>query len=141
MRPKVRATLDVVAVLGTAALVVWMVGMRWLPVSVQGESMSPALSPGDLAVVARTRSAAVGTIALFDSPRHGRVLHRVVSREADGSLRTRGDANPIEDLDTTPATSVVGPVVCVLRVGQTLQRWRAVAACATMAAQQNNAKR
>ena len=103
--------------------------------------MIPALAPGDLVVVARTGSACVGAIVLFDSPRHGRVLHRVVSRSADGSVRTRGDANPVEDLDATPATGVVGPVVSVVPVGRTLARWRAVAACVTIAAQQNNAKR
>ena len=136
-----KAGLEVLAIAGALVAVACALMMHWLPMSVAGGSMSPALVPGDLVVVARTGRAAVGTIALFYSVRHGRVLHRVVSRAADGSIRTRGDANPVEDLDASPATAVVGPVVVVAPLGRTLERWRAVAACVTMAAQQNNAKR
>ena len=140
MRSWVRATLEVLAIGGVAAALVWTATMRWLPVSVQGGSMSPALAPGDLVLVERTGRIEVGAIALFDSPRHGRVLHRVVSRGADGSVRTRGDANAVEDIDPSPATTVIGPVVMVVPAGRVLERWRAAAACATIAAQQNNTK-
>jgi signal peptidase I len=123
------------------ALVGWIVIAHWLPVSVGGGSMRPQLAPGDLAVIARTGRAQTGRVALVVTPRHGRVLHRVMSVAADGSIRTRGDANPVDDLDSLPASSVIGPVVFVAPFGHALDRWRALAACATIAAQQNSSKR
>jgi signal peptidase I len=103
--------------------------------------MRPALAPGDLVLVARRGQASVGAIALLDSPRHGHVLHRVVAVRPDGWVRTRGDANAVDDLDALPPTAVVGPVVTVVPLGRALDRWRAIAACVTIAAQQNISKR
>ena len=85
-----------------------------------GGSMRPALCPGDLVIVdvRAARRAAVRSRCLR-SPRHGLVLHRVIARgRATDRVRTRGDANPIADFDSLPASAVVGPVVLVAPVGQ-----------------------
>jgi signal peptidase I len=113
----------------------WVVLQFWLPVRVAGGSMRPALAPGDLVVVDRRAPVRVGRIALLESQRHGRVLHRVIAVEDGGSVRTRGDSNAVEDFDALPATAVVGPVVCVVRIGGLVERWRGSASCATMTAQ------
>lgn len=141
MRPWMRSALEVSGLAALAIGLCWLLLLHWLPVSVGGGSMRPALVPGDLVVVARTGRASAGRIALLDTARHGRVLHRVVARSADGSVRTRGDANPVEDLDASPATSVIGPVVFVAPIGHVADRWRAALACVTIAAQQNSVKR
>ncbi len=65
-------------------------------------------SPGDLVIVDVRGRAIRDQIALLRSPRHGLVLHRVIATEADGSVRTRGDANTIPDFDSLPATAVDG---------------------------------
>jgi len=114
---------------GTAALHYWM------PVRVAGGSMRPSLSPGDLVIVDVRARVFRNQIALLRSPRHGLVLHRVIDTLADGSVRTRGDANTIPDFDSLPASAVVGPVVLVAPVGKLVERWRGSAACDTMTAQ------
>lgn len=122
-------TVAVLAAVGLALL------QHWKPVRVAGGSMRPALSPGDLVIVDVRARALSNQIALLRSPRHGLVLHRVIATEADGSVRTRGDANTIPDFDSLPATAVVGPVVLVAPVGKLVDRWRGSAACDTMTAQ------
>jgi signal peptidase I len=126
---------EVVVALAIVVSCGWVALHFWLPVRVAGGSMRPALVPGDLAVIDRRTPVRAGQIALFESARHGRVLHRIVSVGGAGSLRTRGDANPVEDFDALPATSVIGPVVCVVPMGRFIERWRGSASCATMTAQ------
>jgi signal peptidase I len=113
----------------------WTVRQYWLPLRVAGGSMRPALSPGDLVLVDVRADVRRDQIALLRSPRHGLVLHRVIAVGGDGSVRTRGDANPIPDFDSLPASAVVGPVVLVAPVGQLIERWRGSATCVTMTAQ------
>jgi signal peptidase I len=127
----VRTLLVVLVVMGLA----WSALQYWRPLRVAGGSMRPALSPGDLVIVDTRSPAALDQIALLRSPRHGLVLHRVTAVQGDGSVRTRGDANAIEDFDASPASSVIGPVVLVAPVGRLIERWRGSAACDTMTAQ------
>ena len=122
-------TAAVIAGLGWAAL------QHYRPMRVVGGSMRPALFPGDLVIVDMRSRALRDQIALLRSSRHGLVLHRVVSTASDGSVRTRGDANPIADFDSLPASAVVGPVVLVAPVGGLVERWRGSAACATITSQ------
>jgi signal peptidase I len=139
---RLRGVAQTVALAALVVAVLAVVLTRWLPVSVHGGSMRPVLAPGDLVLVTRGAPARSGQIALFVSARHGRVLHRVVARQPDGSLRTRGDANSVDDLDSPSAKAVVGPVVAVVPIGRVvLDRWRALVRCVTIAAQQNSAKR
>jgi signal peptidase I len=141
VRVWLRGAAEAIALAVVLALVLWLALLRWLPVSVGGGSMRPALVPGDLVLVARAASVSAGDIVLLESERHGRVLHRVVARRGDGTVRTRGDANAVDDLDATPATAVVGPVVLVAPFGRAVDRWRAALSCVTIAAQRNSSKR
>jgi len=124
MRARIGAVaewLAALAVLGAVAGLAWSV---WLPVRVAGGSMSPALLPGDVAIVGRGLRPYEGSIVLATRPGHGAVLHRVVSLGPDGAVTTRGDANPVRDAEDTRASDVTGVVVRVIPVGRVLQRWR-----------------
>lgn len=117
-----------IAVVGIVAGLVWGVAVTWQPVRVVGMSMHPALHAGDLALVRRGSGARVGQIALLVAPGHGAVLHRVVGVAPDGAVRTRGDANPTDDREQTPAWAVTGRVTLVVPIGRTLERWQGDAA-------------
>lgn len=66
------------------------------PVYVTSDSMEPALSTGDLAVVVDIGEPSVGDVILFRQPDGERITHRVVGVE-DGEYITQGDANPSTD--------------------------------------------
>lgn len=71
---------------------------------VQGSSMAPLLTDGDLAVVRSTGEVGVGDVVLYREPALGvGVLHRVIRLEA-GRLVLKGDANGfLDDLRPTAA--------------------------------------
>jgi signal peptidase I len=96
----------------------------WEPVRVAGKSMSPALHPGDLAIVRKDARPRDGNIVLVRAAGHGAVLHRVVAVGSDGSLTTRGDANPVDDRERVSADEVSGVVVRVVPAANLLRRWR-----------------
>lgn len=107
--------------LGAAAFA----GLRaYEPVRVSGGSMYPALRDGDVVFVSSRRKPVAGDIALLHAPGHGPVLHRVVERQEDGTLLTKGDANRLPDFAPTPETAVRGTVVRVLPAGALLERVR-----------------
>lgn len=135
MRPLLRSAAEAFAALAVVVALGWVALQYCRPVRVAGGSMRPALYPGDLAIVDTRAKVAASQIALLRSARHGLVLHRVTAMQPDGSVRTQGDANPIEDFDSVPATGVVGPVVLVAPVGKLIARWRDPGVCATMTAQ------
>lgn len=107
------------------ALVTFAVLQAFTPVRVLGGSMRPALTNGDLVLVARQRRPGRGDIVLFRTPGRGPVLHRVTQVAPGGSLRTRGDANQFPDAEPVSAEFVKGTVVAVLPVGTAIERWRA----------------
>lgn len=109
--------LVVVALLG-----LWAV---YEPVRVAGGSMYPALVTGDIAFVQRHAQPREGDIVLVRQAGHTPVLHRVLKVQGDGSLRLKGDANPVPDLTDVSSSDVAGPVVRVVPVGALLDRWRA----------------
>lgn len=86
------------------------------PVLVTSGSMAPAVRAGDVVLVSEPEGpVAPGSIVTFradDGP--GLVTHRVVSVEADGRYRTRGDANPTDDSTPVPASRVEGAAVYVV---------------------------
>jgi signal peptidase len=90
----------------------------WLPTTVMTGSMEPRLTPGDV-VVSRPVSAAevrIGKVVLADDPdQPGHLrMHRFVERGADGTLVTKGDANPQQDSTPLEPSAVHG--VAFLRV-------------------------
>jgi signal peptidase I len=75
---------------------------------VEGASMEPGLSRGDLVLVRAGTEPAVGDVVLYRDPTLGvRVLHRVIGVDGD-RLVLKGDANDFVD-DARPRTAdVVG---------------------------------
>ncbi len=90
---------------------------------IRGSSMEPTLMPGDVVIYRRGCSGIVeGDTVLFEKDGwSGGVVHRVVSIEMDGSLRTCGDANEAADVEPVALPRVQGVVVGVLPSGKT---WR-----------------
>jgi signal peptidase len=108
-RPLGERLLRPVVALGTwaylstlAGLSVWvLLGMSasWEPVTVTSGSMGSSLRPGDVLLVDEPRPEllAPGAVILFEAPTGDLVTHRLEAVEADGTLVTRGDANPTPD--------------------------------------------
>ena len=94
MSSRLRRIAETVALLVVLAAMAWSANLNWASVRVAGGSMRPALCPGDLVVVARHRRAASGGIALLDTVRHGRVLHRIVSVGLDAQASTGCGSSP-----------------------------------------------
>jgi signal peptidase I len=90
--------------------------LGWHTTLVTSGSMEPAVRTGDLVVVAPMDPAMArdgeigGAVVQFDDPVHpGRLmLHRVIGRENDASLITKGDNNPTRDYATAPPETVHG---------------------------------
>lgn len=124
----VRRIADVAAVAAGRGVVAFVAGLAfwaaapavvgWQPTSVMTASMSPAIEVGDV-VVARPVAAdqvLPGRVLLADDPdRPGRLrLHRLQEVASDGTLRTKGDANPSPDSSPLHPDAVRG--IGVLRV-------------------------
>lgn len=130
------APLLVAAVVLSAALVI---GARFAtPVRVAGGSMRPALVPGDIVLVSRNEPLRVGRIALMKAG-SGLVLHRIIGIKADGSVRTRGDANPVADFTPTARQDVYGTATAVVPAGRLIERVKRVA-CATLPPQSDSTR-
>ena len=102
----------------TVVLGLVMVGVAWLLFApaglggatryavVEGASMEPSLSRGDLVLVRGGHEPKIGDAVLYRDPVLGvRVLHRVIAKE-DGRLVLKGDANDFVD-DARPVPSEV----------------------------------
>lgn len=98
-----------------AGLMVWsllpvMFGLS--PIVVRTGSMQPAVMPGDVILVQHVAAAQVrvGQVVLADDPSHpGWMLsHRVIRRNDDGTLTTRGDANQAADSSPVQVSQVRG---------------------------------
>lgn len=123
MMVRLRARLPQLVVYTLIATCLLAAHQRYAPIRVAGGSMRPALEHGDVVVVERGAWLARGHIVLIRSGQ-GLFLHRVRAIREDGTLVTRGDANPIDDLSAASRSDVVGRVVSVVPVGTVLQRWR-----------------
>lgn len=100
------------------ALVVVLAGWTHGVLYVEGGSMEPALSAGDLIVYRRLGAVPRrGDLVVFS---HGGelVVHRVAGVLRDGALRTRGDANESVDHDRVGAGAVRGVVTFAVPSGR-----------------------
>ncbi|HXG76861.1 MAG TPA: signal peptidase I [Gaiellaceae bacterium] len=88
---------------------------------VQGSSMEPELSHGDLVLVRPGRDLRVGDIVLYRDPGLGAsVLHRVVA-EREGRLELKGDANGFIDDARPRPDEVAGTLwLTIPRIGVAL---------------------
>jgi signal peptidase I len=96
------------------ALAAWSVApiaLGWRPVVVVSGSMEPHVHPGDVVLVdPGLRVPTPGQVVLVRDPTTstGSKLHRLVRRDAQGRLITKGDANPTEDTTPVPPSDVEG---------------------------------
>jgi signal peptidase len=94
----------VVTLLGLALWAAAPAAIGWTPTTVMTGSMEPRLSPGDV-VVSRpvpAEQVRAGRVLLADDPDQAGHLrmHRYVQNGPDGTIITKGDANP--RMDSTP---------------------------------------
>ncbi len=84
----------------------------WRPYVVQSGSMEPRIDVGDVVLAAPVSDPGqlLGRVTVFTDPEHPSTTktHRVVGVNADGTLRTKGDANPTADSAPVPFTDVRG---------------------------------
>jgi signal peptidase len=108
-------TVALAAAAALGGLAVGPAAFGLVPTVVTTGSMTPAVRPGDVVVTAPLRAAdagsvPIGAIVLAEDPaKPGTLLlHRVVGRNPDGTLVTRGDANPVEDNAPMPPGNLRG---------------------------------
>jgi signal peptidase I len=130
-----------IAIVGVVLAFAWGAHTVLTPVRVGGWSMSPTLAPGDIVLVRLGARPVPGDIVLVRAPGHAPMLHRVVNLLDGGSVRTRGDANPIDDLEPATPAQVAGRAVAILPIGTIMARWRGDAPYATIASQPNSTRR
>jgi signal peptidase I len=94
-----------------AAMLAWVVVPSllngWTPLVVVSGSMAPTILPGDVVLIDPTvKDPPPGAVVAYRTG-DGLVTHRVVESK-DGSLRTRGDANPVDDSTPVEPSDVIG---------------------------------
>jgi signal peptidase I len=108
-------------VAAAAIVLVVFAGPRFGIVFVGGWSMAPTFTPGDLTFYRRAPADARERDVVLVVPRGSRAfLHRVVAVQLDGSLRTKGDANPTADPEAAGPDEVAGIVLVAVPSGQAL---------------------
>ncbi len=133
----IRAVVAWAALIALVATAWWFFG--WVVVT--GGSMRPTLAAGDTFVYRRGNAGLrTGDAVLIRSGGSG-FVHRVVSSAPNGSIVTRGDANPIPDLEPSRRQDVLGKGVLVLRTGTVLRGFVALAARARLLYQSHTWKR
>jgi signal peptidase I len=106
----------------TGCLVVTLLPLLfgWRPYVVKSGSMEPRIGVGDVILASPDRDprSLLGHVTVFDDPgQPGSVKsHRVIAINPDGTLTTKGDANPTADPQTVRLTQVHG-------IGRLLVRW------------------
>lgn len=128
-RPRLRALLSGGVELLAGSWVFLVIGLVWwsnLPLVVGWHprvvltgSMMPSLRPGDVIVTAAVDEPSLlgpGRVAVVRDPGRagGSYVHRVVRRESEGRLVTKGDANPSEDFPAVTPDRVMGEVRMVV---------------------------
>jgi signal peptidase I len=94
----------------------------WRPYVIESGSMQPRIKVGDVILSSPEHDAKklLGHVTVFKDPdayREGTVKsHRVISINSDGTLVTKGDANPTADPVPVPMSDVKG-------IGRLLVRW------------------
>lgn len=131
--PAALASLLVIAPLAATLLL-------YEPVTVAGSSMHPTLHPGDLVLARRWVSARRGDVVLIRRSSGACFIHRVTKADPS-AVWTKGDSNPIEDLEPSPRGSVMGRVDMVVPTGRLIERWRRSRGSDTLSPQSESARR
>lgn len=90
-------------------LAAWLPGLFGLmAVSVPTGSMSPSVPAGSMVYVSREAPAEGDVAAFWAMDGRTLVLHRVLDIGNDGTMLTKGDANPVPDTARVPCGNAVG---------------------------------
>jgi signal peptidase I len=94
------------------SLLLWvvtpMLALGWKPMVVTSGSMSPLIRTGDVVMIdPEFKSPGEGSVVAFNSG-DDVMIHRIVSAERDGTLISKGDANPRPDSSPIAAEDVIG---------------------------------
>lgn len=91
---------------------------------VSGQSMEPTLAQGDLVVVWRQETYAIGDVIAY-RVQEGTVIHRIIGGSAMEGYVTKGDNNPGPDLWRPRPPDIIGRMVLHLRgAARVLAWWR-----------------
>lgn len=128
MRSRTPSVAFVVATLALAASVAFAV-MRFggfITFIITGRSMEPAIPVGSVTIVQSVSPDAVQVGDVVTFSHGGRVVtHRLVAMEADGTFRTKGDANEVADPEQLTFMGRAGVVRAhIPLVGYALASWR-----------------
>jgi signal peptidase len=107
------ATASAAWLMVVCSLVLWSLApmaLGWKASVVTTGSMLPDVKPGDVVLVDPAGTPKRGSVVLVNDPDvpTGRVAHRVVAVNADGTPTTKGDANPTQDSTRRARADVVG---------------------------------
>jgi signal peptidase len=98
--------------LGLIAAGLAPLAVGWPATVVMSGSMMPAITPGDVVVAKPVQASELrpGQVILFVDPaaKQTTLVHRVVSRNTNGSLVTKGDANEVADSTPVPTSAIQG---------------------------------
>jgi len=95
-------------------------GSGRLRLQVRGESMLPALWPGDLVEIVACSPTEVGPGEIVLAFRESRFfLHRLLSEHGRDGFLTRGDSMPCPD-PVFPSAAILGKLIRVVRAGHTV---------------------
>ena len=87
--------------------------LGWSPTLVTSGSMQPLVAPGDVVMIRPVDPAELtpNAVVLYDRPDTGRVLHRILEANPDGTFVTGGDANTAPDSAFVHAEDIQGAAV------------------------------
>ena len=115
---KIQAILLVITFLVSASLIYGHLKGWYELRYVEGISMEPTFFEGDLTinVPVTTEELELGTVVSFPTPGGDEAIHRIVGTTESGCFLTKGDNNPVNDLE--PTCKVSGRVIArIPRVG------------------------
>lgn len=119
------AAISLMVLLGVASAGIRIAGLDQL--AVESGSMTGTFNTGDLLLVHAEHldSLQVGQVYTFvaNIPGHPLITHRVVARNVDGTYKTKGDANPIEDPWSLQTTQVVAQPKVIVPAGGLIWGW------------------
>jgi signal peptidase I len=99
-------------VVGCVAITLLPILIGWRPYVIESGSMEPRIHVGDVVLASPDKDPQqlLGHVTVFTDPAHPQSTktHRVVQVAADGTLVTKGDANPTNDSVHVPMSDVRG---------------------------------
>jgi signal peptidase len=99
-------------------------GGRLMYVIVTGNSMEPRMHNGDLAVLTPSPEIRIGDVVLYQHPKLGPVIHRIIAQTGDRYV-LQGDHNNWKDSYQPTASDIKGKqVLTVPLVGKTIRTFR-----------------